>query len=267
MADHVTLDDASGIATITLGSTTMPPAFFEHTGRVFRELGARRGLRVVVIRSSAKAFSYGLDLPAAFAEMGAYFDPAADAQKRLELIDVIEKMQAGFTAIEACPVPVIAAVHGHCIGGGLDLVTACDIRLCTRDAKFSLRETRLAIVADLGSLQRLPRIVGDGALREWAFTGRDVDAERALATGLVSAVHEDVAALHAAAHAMAETIAGNPPLTVRGVKRVLREGAGKSVAEGLAYVATWNAAFLASRDLGEAASAFAEKRAPVFEGR
>src|SRR5262249_28345638 len=134
-------------------------------------------------------------------------------------------------------------------------------------ARFSLREVKVAMVADLGSLQRLPRIIGQGATRELALTGKDIDAARAQSMGLCNDVLPDRAALDAAARAWAAEIAANPPLVVRGVKDVLDHGEGKSVAEGLDYVATWNSAFLASEDLGEATAAFAAKRTPEFKGR
>jgi enoyl-CoA hydratase len=159
---------------------------------------------------------------------------------------------------------VIAAVHGRCIGGGIDLISACDIRLCSADAQFSVRETKIAIVADLGTLQRLPALVGQGHARELAFTGKDIAAERARQIGLVNDVYADEAELKKAAAALAREIAGNSPLTVRGVKRVLDFGQGKPAADGLSYVAAWNSAFLASDDLAEALSAFAEKRPPRF---
>src|SRR5262249_50287335 len=154
-----------------------------------------------------------------------------------------------------------------CIGGGLDLASACDIRLASSDATFSLRETKIAIVADLGSLQRLPAIIGKGHTRELAFTGKTISAARAREIGLVNDRLPDREALAAAADALAREIARNAPLTVRGVKDVLDFGEGKTVAEGLAYVAAHNAAFLASEDLGEALAAFMEKREPRFQGR
>ncbi len=141
------------------------------------------------------------------------------------------------------------------------------MRLASRDAKLSLREVKVAIVADLGSLQRLPPIIGQGRTRELAFTGKTVDAAGAERMGLVNEVFDTHEALAEAAGAMAREIADNPPLTVRGIKDVLDFGAGKSVAEGLAYVAAHNAAFLASEDLGEALAAFMEKRAPRFSGK
>ena len=163
-----------------------------------------------------------------------------------------------------CRKPVIAAIDGWCIGGGLDLAAACDIRICSAQAKFSLREIRLAIVADIGSLQRLPPIIGQGHTRQLAFTGEDIDADRALAIGLVNDVHPDADALHAAAAAMAARIAANSPVTARGIKQVLDYCADKSVKDGLQYVAVWNAAFLQSKDLAEAISAFMERREPKF---
>jgi enoyl-CoA hydratase len=149
----------------------------------------------------------------------------------------------------------------------LDLAAACDIRLASADVKISLRETKIAIVADLGSLQRLPAIIGDGLTRELAFTAKDVPADRALAIGLVNAVHPDAAALQAAATAMANEIAANAPLTVRGVKKVLDFGRSRRVQDGLDYVAVFNSAFLSSEDLGEAMAAFLEKRPADYKGR
>lgn len=244
----------------------MTTAFFGEIEAAFRALAEDRTARAVIVRSAGKAFSYGLDLPAAFQELGPYFT-GGTAGVRLELLAYIRKLQGSFNAVAACPVPVIAAIHGWCIGGGLDLISACDLRLATEDAKFSLRETKIAIVADLGSLQRLPRLIGQGHTRELAFTGKDISAARARDIGLVNDVYATQEALFEAAQALATEIAHNSPIVVRGVKEVLDAGEGKSVAEGLAYVAAWNAAFLASEDLGEALSAFMEKRKPSFQGR
>lgn len=267
MPNTVSVASADHVTTVTLESTTMPPAFFADVEEAFRAIARDPDVRAVVVRGAGKAFSYGLDLAAAAGELGPHLMGGGKAAARSELLATIRRLQASFDAVAACPVPVIAAIHAHCIGGGVDLAAACDIRLASRDAKFSVRETKIAIVADLGSLQRLPAIIGKGHVRELAFTGKDIDAERAKAIGLVNEVYEDRAALDAAARAMALEIAANPPLTVRGVKDVLAFGEGKTVAEGLAYVAAWNAAFLASEDLEEAIGAFLQKRAPVFRGR
>ncbi len=254
------------VATVTLETLTMPPAFFAACEERFVELAERQEVRAVVVRAAGKAFSYGLDLPQAFAEHGTLFAGAGLAAQRQELYRLVRRLQGAFTAIEACPVPVIAAIHGRCIGGGLDLAAACDIRLASADAQISLRETKIAIVADLGSLQRLPAIIGQGHTRELAFTGKDLDAARAREIGLVNEVYADRDALWSAAAAMADEIAANAPLTVRGVKQVLEMGKQQSVAEGLDYVATYNAAFLPSNDLSEAVQAFAQKRPPRYRG-
>jgi len=255
------------IAVVTLVSSTMPPAFFAACERTFTDLAADPELRAIVVRGGDRAFSYGLDLPKAFAAWGQTMAGGGLARSRTDLFALVKQLQRSFTAIADCPVPVIAAIHGWCVGGGVDLISACDIRLCSADAKFSVRETKVAMVADLGSLQRLPAIIGPGHLRELAFTGKDIDAARAQRIGLVNEVHADRAALDAAALALAGEIAAAPPLVVRGVKHVLAQGEGKSVADGLDYVAAWNSAFLASEDLGEATAAFAAKRPPVFKGR
>ena len=266
MPDTLAVAVVDHVATVTLLRTTMTPAFFAECEAAFLALAGDREVRAVVVRSSAKAFSYGLDLPAAFQAHGQLF-AGGGAANRAELLGLIRRLQGAFNAIAASPAPVIAAVHGACIGGGLDLISACDIRLASADAKISLREVKVAIVADLGSLQRLPAIIGQGHTRELAFTGKTIDAARALRIGLVNEVLATPEELLAAAQAMAREIAANPPLTVKGIKDVLAAGAGRPVAEGLEYVAAYNAAFLASEDLGEAMAAFMEKREPRFQGR
>ncbi len=267
MSELVTTDIADHIATLTLRGKTMPPAFFAEFERAARAVSDDDDVRAVVVQAADKCFTYGLDLRAAFAEHGAIMAGGGTAKPRTALRKLVLELQGAFNALAECPVPVIAAVHGWCIGGGVDLIAACDIRLCTEDATFSVRETKIAIVADLGSLQRLPRIIGEGHARELAFTGKDIDAAHAARIGLVNHVYPDREALAAGAAQMAAEIAANAPLTVRGVKQVLDYNDGHSVAEGLAYVATWNSAFLASEDLGEAVAAFAAKRAPVFRGK
>ena len=267
MLSHLRVDREGDIAIVSLLAPTMPPALFTELGETFAAFAREPALRAVILRGDTKVFSYGLDLPAAFAGWGPMFSGQGLAAARTELWTMIRGIQASVTAVASCPVPVIAAIHGWCVGGGVDLVTACDLRLCTADARFSVRETKVAMVADLGSLQRLPLVIGDAATRELALTGKDIDAARALALGLVSQVVADRSAVEAAARALAGEIAGNPPLVVRGVKEILDQATRRDVAEGLERVAMWNAAFLPSEDLGEAASAFAARRAPVWKGR
>jgi len=266
MATTLSLEVSDRIATLTLVAPTMPPAFFPELREAFASISASPDIRAVVLRSSAKGFSYGLDLPATFKEHAKIFT-GGGATERTALLALIRDWQDCIETVVRCPVPVIAAVHGPCIGGGIDLITACDIRLASREAVFSVRETRIAIVADLGTLQRLPAIVGQGHARELALTGCDIDATRAAEVGLVNHVHDSVADLHSAANDMATSIAKNPPLTVRGVKDVLDFGRDHGPQAGLSYVGAWNSAFLASEDLGEAMAAFMGKREPEFKGK
>ena len=170
------------------------------------------------------------------------------------------------SAVADCRKPVVAAISGWCIGGGVDLISAADIRYASADAKFSVREVKVGMVADVGTLARLPAIIGDGHLRELALTGRDIDAQRAEKIGLVNDVFADPEAVLAAARATAAEIAANPPLVVQGVKTVLDHTRSASVEDSLRFVAAWNSAFLPSEDLTEAIAALLEKRPPNFTG-
>lgn len=235
-------------------------------------------VRAVVIAARGPHFSVGLDLKALGGMLSAAGAGGAGrggespretsgAAKALNARRDILRLQASITAVAQCPKPVIAAVHGYCIGGGVDLIAACDIRLASADAIFSVREAKVAIVADLGSLQRLPSIIGAGHVAELAFTGKDISAERAKQIGLVNDVAVDAEGVRQAAYEMAHEIAANSPLAVQGTKAMLASNEGRTVAEGLDYVATWNAGMLGSDDLVEAMTAFMERRAPTFTGR
>jgi enoyl-CoA hydratase len=243
----------------------MGPDFWADLPVLMRELSADPDVWVVVVAAKGKSFTVGLDLKSMGGAIAG--DDASGAAKRMSSLQQIKLLQDSITAVADCPKPVIAAIHGHCIGGGIDLIASCDIRLASVDAVFSVRETKVAIVADLGTLQRLPGILTRGHVAELAFTGKDINAGRAHEIGLVNDVLPDVDALHKAAADLAAEIAGNSPLVVQGTKAVLRAGEGRSVAEGLDYVAVWNAAFLQSNDLLEAMTAFLEKRPPTFTGQ
>jgi enoyl-CoA hydratase len=265
------VERAAGVSTVWLANparkNAMGPAFWDELPLVMRDLGDDPETRAVVLAARGPHFTVGLDLAGMGGTLTGDATATSGAAQRLRMLHEIARLQRSITAVADCPKPVVAAVHGWCIGGGIDLITACDVRLAAADARFSVRETRIAIVADVGTLQRLPAIVGRGIAAELCLTGDDFDAERARAIGLVNAVHADGAATVAAAQAMAARMAANSPLAVQGTKRVLRYCEGKSVEDGLAFVATWNAAFLQSDDLGEAMAAFFEKRPPRFTGR
>lgn len=254
------------VALVTMLGPAMDHEFFRELPELFRALDAEAGVRAIVLSGGGPNFSVGLDLKEVAPMFGALTAGDSNASARTALLAQVHEWQASITAVADCRTPIISAIDGWCIGGGIDLVAATDIRFATADAKFSVRETKMAIVADLGSLQRLVGIVGDGHLRELALTGGDIDSARAERIGLVNAVYPDAAQLHEGALATAKSIAANPPLVVRGVKDVLDAERAPRVAAGLRYVATWNAAFLPSADLAEAFASFAEHRRPEFTG-
>jgi enoyl-CoA hydratase len=226
-------------------------------------------VRCIVLAAEGKHFSVGLDLKSMAGSImgGGGGGTSSQASRNATLNRNIRSMQASVTSVEACRVPVIAAIHGWCIGGGVDLIAACDIRVCSDDAKFSVREAKVAIVADIGSLQRLPRIIGAGHVAELALTGKDIDADRAATIGLVNHVAQGGAAgALAMAREIADEIAANSPLAVEGTKAVLAANDGKTVAEGLDFVADFNTLYINSNDLVEAMTSFMEKRPGNFTG-
>ncbi len=244
--------------------------------RAMAAVSGEPAVRAVVIAAKGPHFSVGLDLKAMGSTLaggmgddagaGATRAPSMAARARAGRGEVI-RLQDAITSVAICLKPTVAAVHGYCIGGGVDLIAACDIRLASAEAVFSVREAKMAIVADLGSLQRLPAIISAGHLNELALTGKDISAERARDIGLVNDVAADAEGVLKAARAMASEIAANSPIAVQGTKAVLAANEGRTVAQGLEYVATWNAGMLASDDLVEAVTAFMEKRSPRFTGR
>ena len=287
-SEVLTLETEGGVATLWLDRpekrNALGPAFWADLPRAMETIGADPDLRVVVVAAKGPHFTVGLDLVAMAGVLaaggsdsgrgsgsgssdGSSGPQASMAARARTARTQILRMQQSVNSVADCPLPVIAAISGYCIGGGVDLAAACDIRLASRDAILSVREAKLAIVADLGSLQRLPSIIGRGHVAELAFTGMDITAERAAAIGLVNRVSADPAAVLADARDLAADIAANSPLAVQGTKAVLAAGETRSVSEGLDYVAAWNAGALASDDLREAMVAFAEKRPPVFTGR
>ncbi len=242
------------------------PDFWREAPEVFRQLDADPDVFVIILRGAGENFSFGLDLKRMMADLAPVLGTDQQVVARARLLEQIHRMQGACDSIANCRKPVLAAIHGYCIGGGLNLIAACDARYASTEAKFSLREVKLAMVADLGALQRLPNIIGEGHTRELAYTGMDIDATRALRIGLVNEMLPSPQSMLALVRETARFIAENPPLVVQGIKQVMQHCEGKTVADGMRYVATWNAGFLQSRDLAEAVSAFMERRTPRFTG-
>lgn len=267
-SDVLALDVDAHVATLTLDNpdrrNAMGPAFWDDLPRALAVIDADPEVRAVVLVAAGPHFTVGLDLKS----MGTRpVEGESQAQQRFRMYSDIKRLQGSITAVADCRVPVIAAIHGYCIGGGIDLIAACDVRVAAADAVFSVRETKVAITADVGTLQRLPKVLTAGHVAELVYTGKDIDATRALTIGLVNDVYADRESTVTAALAMAREIAANSPLAVQGTKAVLRAGDTLTAAQGLDYVALWNAAFLPSDDLTEALTAFLQKRPPDFRGR
>lgn len=259
---------ADSIARIELNRSDKANALngtlWREIGEAFRWVDETPEARVAILSGAGRHFCAGIDFELMGQVLGAV-ETLGPGCKEEQLRRTILELQAAFTALETCRKPVLAAIQGLCIGGGLDLIAACDMRYATVDAAFSLKEVDLAIVADVGSLQRLPYLIGEGRLRELAFTARPFDAAEAQAMSLVNRTFADAGALREGVTAIAAAIAVKSPLTVRGVKQVLNYGRDHSVADGLDYVATWNSAQLLSDDTREAIMATMQKRQPRFK--
>lgn len=186
------------------------------------------------------------------------------AMRNQQLHKLIRRFQDSISSVARCRVPVIAAINSHCLGGAVSLATACDFRYCTADTQFSVKEVKIGITPDIGTLQRLPPLVGEGRARELSLTGRNFSATDALRYGLVEAVFESKAEMLSAARSAAKEIAGNSPIAVQGTKHVMNFQTERVAQESLDYVRLWNSAFLKSDDLIAAGVAFATKKEPIF---
>lgn len=255
------------VATVTLSRpealNTMTPEFWDEMITVFGEIDARSDIRCVIIASTGKHFTAGLDLKS-FANLAGDSDLDAGRQRE-KFRRKILRMQESFSAIARCRVPVIAVVQGGCIGGGVDLITACDMRIMTADAYITIQEINIGIVADVGTLQRMPDQLPPAIMRELAYTGRKLGAEEACGYGFINAAVDTHEAALAKAHALALDIAGKSPLAITGIKDVLNYSRDHSIADGLAYVATWNAAMLQGDDPERAIKAVMTKTAATFK--
>lgn len=244
---------------------TMTRAFWAELPHALQSLDAAGTARVVVLSSTGKHFTAGMDLSVFAGTEVTPGDAREVGRTREALRHTVFALQESFNVIERIRMPVLAAIQGGCIGGGIDMISACDARYCTDDAFFCIQEINIGMVADVGTLQRLPRIIPSGMVRELAYTGRRLPAARAKEIGLVNETFPDHAALLAGVLQVAHEIAERSPLAVCGSKEMLNYARDHSVQDGLNYIATWQTGMFQRADMQECFVAKGEKRTPVFE--
>ena len=252
---------------------SMTPAFWRELPQIVEDLDAGAKARVIVISSTGPHFCAGLDISglrdnAGGGEGPARPDPAAVKREAIRhgasFYDNTRRLQDSLSALENCRLPVLAAIQGGCIGGGVDLTSACDMRYATEDAYFTIFEINIGITADVGTFPRLPKLIPEGIVRELAYTGRRMPAAEAKEVGLVNRVFPDQDAMLDGVFDIAREIAAKPPLAVYGCKRMINYARDHSTADGLDYIAIWNASFLQPAEMQESMMANRDKRAGEF---
>ena len=258
VADHV--------ATVNLNrpdkANSMNAAMWSELQSCFEWLDKEPSVRAVILAGNGKHFCAGLDLAMFSSLAGTSPDPARRAEY---FRTMVLALQDNLTAIEKCRKPVLAAIHNACIGGGVDMTCCADMRYGTEDAHFSIKEIDLGMTADVGTLQRLPKIIADGVVRELAYTGRKMSAQEACKEGFLNRVFADRETMMEEVMAIARNIASKSPLAIRGTKEMLLYSRDHTVKDGLDHIATWNAGMLSSADLQEGMQAQVEKRAATYE--
>ncbi|MDB4285732.1 crotonase/enoyl-CoA hydratase family protein [bacterium] len=237
---------------------------WEELQQVFEDLDANKEVRAIVLSGEGKHFCSGIDLGMLMEQ--ASQKEKCEGRKREAFYHSTAKLQDRINAIEKCRKPVIAAIHKACVGGGVDVVSACDMRFCTDDAFFSIKEVDVGLVADLGTLQRLPKILNPGIVAEMAFTGRNVEGAEAKEIGLVNRTFSDKETMMEEVTKLAQMIAEKSPLVVRGIKENLLYSRDHSVDDSLKFQVLWNSATIISDDLMEAMQSSMQKRKPEFNG-
>jgi len=260
------LSHENGIAHLQLNRpermNTMTPAFFPAVRDAVRRLGDEGATRAMVISSTGKHFSAGMSLDVfAGSELAL---AATTARERLAFQESLRRLIDCFSALDEARFPIVCAIQGGCIGGALDLATACDIRVCSADAFFTVQEISIGMAADLGVLQRLPKIVPQGVAREMAYTGERLGAERALAVGLVNAVLGDAAAALDHAVSLARTIASKSPLAIAGTKLALNHARDHSTASALQQMTLLQSAIFDTAEMATAIAAWKAKGTAEF---
>ncbi|MDB9734282.1 crotonase/enoyl-CoA hydratase family protein [Porticoccaceae bacterium] len=263
---EVTIDDHQ-IAEIRLNRPTainaMNTDFWRELPAIISTLDNLGSVRVVILSASGKHFTAGMDLQV-FEGMTTEdnIEPARAAEKQRRWIMALQDV---FSALETARMPVISAIQGACIGGGVDMICATDIRLCTSNAFFNIKETELGITADVGTLQRILHVMPSGIARELAYTSRNFAADEALKCGFVNNIYDSQEEMLNAAHQLARSMAKHSPMAVNGVKEMLNYSRDHSVADSLNHMATWQGGMLQNQDILEAMTAAKEKRVPSFD--
>ncbi|MBK6762794.1 MAG: crotonase/enoyl-CoA hydratase family protein [Micrococcales bacterium] len=242
---------------------TMIPAFWSELPVLIGHLGDRGDVRAVVISSTGKHFSAGMDL-SVFTSSGLSMD-GEPGRRNATFLLLVKRLQESFTALERVRVPVLAAVHGGVIGGAVDMVCAADMRYASADAYFVVQETNIGMTADVGTLQRLPKLIPDGVARELVYTGRRLTAQRAYEVGLVNQVFDDHESLVQGTLDIAAEIATKSPLTLWGAKEALVYARDHGVADSLHQIALWQTGAFQPADMMESFAAKGEKRSPSYE--
>ena len=244
----------------------MNPDFWRELPEIIEDIDKGAKARVIVLSSTGPHFSAGLDLSA----FGGDEKPAAtdkDIQARqagAAFYDNVLHMQNSFNCLEAARIPVLACIQGGAFGGAVDLVTACDIRYATEDAFVTIQETNIGMTADVGTFPRLVKLIPEGYVREMAYTGRRVPAREARSMGLINAVYPDHKTMMAEVMSIAADIAAKAPLAIYGCKQMINYARDHSTADGLDYIAIWNASMLKVDEISEAIKANAEQRPGDF---
>lgn len=264
--DYLVLTINDHIASVVLNRPDKANALhiqcWEEIAQVFTELDLDPAIRVIILSGQGKHFCSGIDL--SVLQSLAQNLPSELGRRCEVLREKILKFQSAFNKIDECRKPVIAMIHGACLGGGLDMIAACDLRYSTRDAQFALREVDMGMVADVGSLQRLPKILNEAFVRELAYTGKTIDGLEAERVGLVNRVFNDYAELAMEVTKIAKCIAEKSPLVIRNTKAMFQYAQNHSIRENLEYIATVNSAMLLSDDLQKAVQAFLTKQPTNF---
>ena len=263
------VEESGGVAHLRLSRgdqlNTMIPEFWSELPAIVDEISDSGRARVIVLSAEGRHFCAGMDLSVFSGDANLEGDADEIGRRRANLRLSLLHLQRSFSALEEARMPVLAAIHGACVGGAVDLVTAADCRYATADAWFSIHEINIGMTADVGTLQRLPKLIPSGVAREYAYTGRRMPAERARQLGLVNEMFDDHGSMMEEVMAIAEEIASKSPLAIHGTKEAINYSRDHSVEDSLRHIALWQSGMFHPEDLEESFTAQSQGRAPSYE--